>query len=268
MSGKSSGSRGLLVVDVGNTNITTGIWAAGRWRAFRRIMTTRRTADEFEFILSNVLSPVRARLSRAALCSVVPQVGEQVRVALERLIGPVYEVEPGTHGIRVECEPASSAGADRIANTAAAHALYRRGAPKIVVDFGTATTFDCVSPDGAYMGGVIMPGVEIAAQSLAEKTAKLPHITFAPVRAALGRNTVQSMQSGLFFGTIGAVKELLARLERELGRCFVVGTGGLAQTICPHIDRFDAVDPYLTLKGVKLLFDKQGRRQIRYRRKK
>lgn len=258
---------GLLVVDVGNTNITTGIWASNRWHSFRRIMTTLRTADEFEFILSNVLA-ARPKVSHAALCSVVPQVGEQVRAALERLVGWVYAVEPESAGIQIEYDPPAAVGADRLANAAAAHALYTRGLPKIVVDFGTATTFDCVSASGAYLGGVIMPGVEIAVRSLAEKTAKLPHISFAPVSTALGKNTVVSMQSGLFFGTVGAVKELLARLELEIGRCYVAGTGGLAKTICPAIDRFDVVDPYLTLKGIKLLFDKHGRNQIGYSRNK
>ncbi len=251
----------IAAVDVGNSNITIGIFSGDRLACSARAITRRRTTDEWEVLLQTLLSSRKISLSAvtgSAVASVVPDVTDNIRRALLRHHSFVLDLnDPVVRAfVRVDYIPPVSVGADRIANAAAAHRLYPRKKNKIVVDFGTATTFDCVAADGGYLGGVIYPGVEISAQSLFEKTAQLPKIDFSPVRSAIGKDTRSSIRSGLFYGSVGAVREILKEIEKELGPSIRIGTGGLAPVVCPAVGGFHAIDADLTLKGVKMLFDK------------
>lgn len=203
-------------------------------------------------------------LSTAAVASVVPDVTPNVHAALRRNRLWVLDLnDPRVRAlIVVDYHPPASVGADRIANAVAAHELCRIRRGKIVVDFGTATTFDCVSRTGAYLGGAIHPGVEISAQSLFEKTAQLPRIDFSPEQRAVGKDTQSSIRAGLFFGMVGAVREIVHQMEKEIGPSHRIGTGGLAPLVCPAVGGFHTVDIDLTLKGIKLLFDKFQATQV------
>lgn len=265
--GSKARAEKILAVDIGNTNITMGVFQGTSLLASARAVTRRWTVDEAEALLSSLLALKGVSLSDitgAAVASVAPGATPMVQSALQRRRLVVLNVgEVGMRGgIAVDYRPPGSVGADRIANAVAAHELYKTGRCKIVVDFGTATTFDCVSPSGTYLGGVIHPGVEISAQSLFEKTARLPQIDFTPVQTAVGKDTQSSIRAGLFFGIVGAVREIVRELEKEIGPSVRIGTGGLAPMVCPAVGGFQAVDADLTLKGIKILFDKHRLRQV------
>lgn len=260
MKSRSRG-RSLLVVDIGNTDMTMGVFLGERLRATARASTARRSADETALLISSLLGQKgisTSDLSGAAIASVVPDATSGVKSAMLNFVPHVLDVDdPAVRApVPVEYKPPVSVGADRIANAAAAHELYASGKPKIVVDFGTATTFDCVSPSGVYLGGAIHPGIEISIRSLFERTARLPRIAFVPAQSAVGKDTHGSIRAGLFFGIVGAVKEILSVMEREIGRVVRIGTGGLAPVVCPTVGGFVAIDVDLTLKGIKILFDK------------
>ncbi|MBI4178313.1 type III pantothenate kinase [bacterium] len=260
----------VLAIDIGNTETTMGVFRSSRLAVTARASTLRRSVDETFFLISSLLhqngyplAASRNPFSGSILASVVPDVTSTWKAALRRFgPKPLDLDDPEVRApVSVEYRPPWAVGADRIANAAAAHALYRAARPKIVVDFGTATTADCVSKSGVYLGGAIYPGVEISTQSLFERTARLPRIEFAPVRSAVGRDTRGSIQAGLFYGVVGAVREIVSQMEKEIGRAFRIGTGGLAPLVCPAVGGFDAVDSDLTLRGIKLLYDiRQTRR--------
>lgn len=250
----------FLAVDIGNTNITFGVFSGGKLRVSARASTLLRTDDETAGMIAALLAQKKVAISSvsaAAVASVVPRVGATLSAALAGFGIPVTDIDdPGVRElVPVDYRPARSVGADRIANAAAAHALFHQRRHKIVVDFGTATTFDCVSPSGVYLGGVIHPGVEISAQSLFEKTAQLPQIGFSPVRSAVGKDTQGSIRAGLFYGIVGSVREIISQLECELGPTLRIGTGGIASLVCPAVGGFHAIDADLTLKGVRILYD-------------
>ncbi len=250
----------LLAIDIGNTNITAGVFDDDRLRATWRIATdVHRTGDEYAVLFLNWLpreglSPTD--ITDAVMCSGVPPLISTFNEMCRRYFGIVpLAVEAGIKtGVRILYENPREVGADRVVDAVAAHRLY--GGPVIVVDFGTATVFDAISREGDYLGGAIAPGIGIAADALFEKTAKLPRIELVRPKHAIGRNTVQSMQSGLVFGYVGLIEGLVARFRQELGgTARVVATGGLAEVIAKETAVVDVVDPNLTLVGLRLIHE-------------
>ena len=196
------------------------------------------------------------------MASVVPALTPSFVEMVERYLGrtPVVVGAPGVRiGMSIRTEAPVQVGADRIVSALAARELY--GKPVIVIDFGTATTFDVVSPEGDFLGGAIAPGVQIAADALSEKTAKLPRIDLALPRRAIGRNTVASMQAGVLYGYAGLVEELVRRITEELGQsAVVVATGGFASLIVPLVHSVDALHHHLTLEGLRMVYELNGER--------
>ena len=256
----------LLAVDVGNTNVSLGLYELRRpdTRALRadwRLETrSGRTADEYVAILSELFR--RAGIDLGAVKSVVvSSVVPPILTPLERLcriylnVTPLI-VGPGTKtGVPVLYENPREVGADRIVNAVAAHDRWPQGA--IVVDFGTATTFDVVTARGEYLGGVIAPGLNVSADALYHATAKLPRVEIARPPTAVGRNTVNSMQSGLVFGYAGLVDAIVGRIKAEVDFTpRVVGTGGLAPLIASEARSIDECDDMLTLRGLAIIHDR------------
>lgn len=251
----------LLTIDVGNTNTVLGIHAGVELRAHWRLTTRReQTADEYGILVRNLFAASAiepAHVGGVALASVVPPL-TSVLVALSRqyLGHDPLVVEPGVRtGMPILYEPPGDVGADRIVNGVAAYAAH--GGPVIVVDFGTATTFDVVTGKGEYLGGVICPGVGISADALFQRAARLPRVDVRNPGRVIGRSTVGSMQAGLYFGYASMVEGLLARIKAELGEpTRVVATGGLAESLAPDIAGIDVVDPVLTLTGLRLIWER------------
>ena len=253
----------LLLVDIGNTNITMGIARGGELQRTRRAATRRaQTADELELLLGGLLGLDGVGLDDIAaivVASVVPSVSAALAaVALRHDIG-VLEATVGTLPIAVRVDRPAEVGPDRLVNALAAARLH--GAPAIVVDFGTATTFDVIAPDGAYIGGAIAPGLELGLEALAARTARLPRVELRAPDRAIGRDTASAMQSGTIFGYQALVAGLLARLRAELADttgvepCAIrtILTGGLSSAPwAAGIDGVDAIDPDLTLRGLLL----------------
>jgi len=214
-------------------------------------------ADEYGALLLMLLEQAGHRPSEiqdAVMASVVPPLTGQFVELCRRYLGvePLV-VDAGVRtGVRVRVDNPREVGADRIVNAAAAFRRY--GGPACVVDFGTATTFDAISEEGDYLGGAIAPGIAVAAAALTERTARLPRVELVAPPQAIGRNTVHSMQSGLIFGYVGLVEGMVARFRKELGpRMRVIATGGLAELLARETDVFHAVDPWLTLEGLRLI---------------
>ena len=251
----------LLAIDIGNTNIHLGLWHDNRWQAHWRARTVPdKMPDEFAVLVGSFLS--KADLSYRAITGViVSSVVPSLTLAFTELIQRYMELEPVvvTHqtktGIRVDIDEPQQAGADRIVNTAAVHALY--GGPAIVIDFGTATTFDIVSADGAYAGGAIAPGIGIAHDALVSHAARLHAIDLAPPPSAIGKNTIHAMQSGIFWGYVALVEGLVARLTREMAvdDVKVIATGGLAVIFNQYTDVIDLIAPQLTLDGLRIIYE-------------
>jgi type III pantothenate kinase len=259
----------LLAIDVGNTNIVIGVFAGAKLTHSWRLATSRqRTADEIGLMVSQLLDRVRIRPSRIAgvvLASVVPPLtGPVVEMCQRYLHADPLNLEPGVEtGMPILYEHPEEVGADRIVNGIAAWEFYGRSRrrPLIVLDFGTATTFDAISAKGEYLGGVICPGIGISADALFQRAARLPRIDVRKPDHVIGRTTVTSMQSGLFFGYVGMVEGLVARLQAELGgHAYCVATGGLAEVISPETHVVDAIDRDLTLHGLRLLWDRNRKR--------
>jgi type III pantothenate kinase len=250
----------LLAVDIGNTNITLGVYRQDNLVAAWRLGTARmRMADEYGLQLLGLLEHERidpSQLTGSALASVVPPLTSVLLDALDRYLGqrPLV-IDAGVKtGVRIMYEDPKAVGADRVVDAAAVRALY--GVPACVVDFGTATTFDAISAEGDYLGGAIAPGIGIAADALFERTAKLTRVQLVRPPAAIGRNTVHAMQSGLLYGYVGLVEGMVSRFRSELGpQMKVIGTGGLAELIAGETDVIEYVDPWLTLQGLRLVWE-------------
>jgi type III pantothenate kinase len=251
----------LLTIDVGNTNTVLGVFDGEALLVHWRLTTRReQTADEYGVLVRNLFSTSGlepGRVDAVALASVVPPL-TPVLVALAReylghdplVIGPGVET-----GMPILYEPPGDVGADRIVNGVAAFAAY--GGPVVVVDFGTATTFDVITRRGEYAGGVICPGIGISADALFQRAARLPRVDVRHPGRVVGRSTVGSMQSGLYFGYAAMCEGLIARIRGELGEpARVVATGGLAQTLSAEIPSIEAVDPVLTLTGLRLVWER------------
>jgi type III pantothenate kinase len=249
----------LLVVDVGNTHTVLGLYDGERLVHDFRIQTAQgRTSDEHHVLLLNLLELAgvkRSDVRASILASVVPSFNDTVIDAVDRAFDhEIMVVGPGIKtGMPVLYENPREVGADRIVNAVAA--FERVGAAAIVVDFGTATTFDCISDKGEYLGGAIAPGMQISANALFSRAAKLPRSEIARPPRAIGRNTVHSMQAGIVFGYVGLVDGLVRRLTSEMDtELTVIATGGLAALIEPESETIDDVDEFLTLEGLRLLY--------------
>jgi type III pantothenate kinase len=250
----------LLVLDVGNTKTAIGVYAEGKWIADWRVTThLDYLADEYYVLLKSLLENEGLsleKLSGAVLASVVPPLTAIFEELSQRILGkPPVVVGPGVEtGIQIRIENPSEVGADRVANTAAVHKLY--GGPAIVIDLGTATTFDVVSKEGDYLGGAIAPGLGISAEALVRRTARLPKVELTFPARAIGNNTVTAMQSGLVIGYVGLVKELVERLKKELpGGPKVIATGGMAELVAAWTEVIDIVNPRLTLDGIRIIYE-------------
>jgi type III pantothenate kinase len=250
-----------LAVNVGNTNVKVGLIRDGQVIGSRRFATrTDATPDEIEALLEDLLEldgETLRTVEGAVLASVVPPYGQALTSVLERRGLPLIEATAQTIPIPVRVDHPAEVGADRLVNALAAGRVY--GAPAVVVDFGTATTFDAVAADGAYVGGAIAPGLEIGLEALAARTAKLPRIELKAPSRAIGTDTVSAMRSGAVYGYAGLASALLERIRGELGAgagapVRTILTGGLATAgWWTELLRIDAVDPDLTLKGLAIL---------------
>jgi type III pantothenate kinase len=259
----------LLALDIGNTNVTIGLFRAGALLATRRAATNpRATTDELELLLDGLLrldGIALGDLDAIAMASVVPAVSVAIEAIAERRDRPLIVAGPGTVPLAIRVDRPGDVGADRLVNALAAGRLH--GTPAVVVDFGTATTLDCVAADGAYVGGAIAPGLELGLEALAARTAKLPRIELRAPDRAIGRDTVSAMQSGTIFGYQALAAGLLERVRRELADANGVApaevkailTGGLsAAPWARALDGIDAIDPDLTLKGLAILHAEVG----------
>jgi type III pantothenate kinase len=249
----------LLCIDIGNTNITLGLYEGETLGPRWRIRTIHdKMPDEYGILIDQLfrhqgVSP--EDVTGVALASVVPPLTPTFEQACQAHLGQApFIVDSGVRtGVSIRYDTPREVGADRVVDAAAVKALY--GLPACVVDFGTATTFDAVSKEGDYLGGAIAPGIGIAAQALFERTAKLPRVELTRPPSVIGRNTPHSIQSGLLFGYVGLVEGMVARFKAELGpETGVVATGGLAEVIARETDVIDVVDPWLTLEGLRIVY--------------
>jgi len=257
----------LLAIDVGNTNIVLGVFEGVRLSQSWRLATLReRTADEVGILVTQLFAnngiPIE-RVTGIILSSVVPPLTRTMEEMGERYFGHTpLTVDPGTNtGMPVLYTPASDVGADRVVNGVAAYEAYGRAtqSPVIVVDFGTATTFDAISSAGEYLGGVICPGIGISADALFQRAARLPRVDVRKPPAVIGDTTVTSMQSGLFFGYVSMVDGIVTRMRAELDRgkrSACVATGGMADIIASETTVIERVDPDLTLQGLRLIWER------------
>lgn len=251
----------LLAVDIGNTNVVFGLYTGQKLEHTFRVATAReRTEDEYAALLHQLLT-LRAvapeRISAGIIASVVPPLTEVLGGALRRAFArePLIVGGPGLKtGISVLYENPRDVGADRIVNAVAAYARFRAGV--VIVDFGTATTFDCVSPKGEYLGGVIVPGVQVSLDALLARAAKIGPVEIAPPPHVVGRNTPHAVQAGIIHGYAALVDGLLERIFEELAfPGETLATGGLAPLIARHTNRLKNVDQNLTLEGLRIIYE-------------
>lgn len=251
----------LMAIDVGNTQTVLGLFEGKDLRAHWRMSTdASRSTDEWTAGLASFLAIKgigREAVHDAVICSVVPPLTGTIVHVIQAYFGKQpLEVGPGTKtGIRILYDNPLEVGADRIANSVAA--IDRTGGPAIVIDFGTATTFDVLSDRSEYLGGVIVPGLGISAGALFSRAAKLPHVEVRKPPRIIGRNTVHSIQSGLYHGYGAMIRGMLEAIKKEMGNDpKVIATGGLSEVLSDHLAGVDAVDPHLTLEGLRLIHSK------------
>jgi type III pantothenate kinase len=252
----------ILVFDVGNTETTVGLYDGETLRGHWRVTTdVARTPDEISLLIRALLNADgidRSAIDRAAIGSVVPALTAPLAEACEQAVGatPLIVDARSRLPIRLDVEEPLTVGADRIINTRAASRIYARDT--IVVDLGTATTFDCITADGVFLGGVIAPGVRTSAETLFRRTSKLPATEIAPPARVIGRRTEECIRSGIVLGSAEAIDGLVRRIKAEWPNKsvpFVVATGGLASVFQPFCKEFDVVEPYLTLNGLRIAHD-------------
>jgi type III pantothenate kinase len=250
----------LLAIDIGNTNITFGLYTGETLGPSWRIRTIHeKMPDEYGILLYQLFQHRGYQpddVTAVAIASVVPPLTPVFQQVCQDYMGQTpLVVDAGVRtGVRIRYDNPRAVGADRVADAAAVRALY--SVPACVVDFGTATTFDALSSDGDYLGGAIAPGIGIAAQALFERTAKLPRVELTRPPSVIGRNTAHSIQSGLLYGYVGLVEGMVARFKASLGpETQVIGTGGLAEVLARETDVIDVVDPWLTLHGLRIIYE-------------
>jgi type III pantothenate kinase len=252
----------LLALDVGNTEITIGVFDADKlvqhWRA---ATVAERTADEHALLISGFLAQesmnLRTTVSGVVISSVVPRLTQATREMVRRYCGfePLM-LEPGVRtGLSILTDNPREVGADRVANAVAAYALH--GGPAVVVDFGTATTFDAVSASGEMLGVAIAPGIQISTNALVSETAQLRRVELVAPRSVIGKNTAESLQAGIVYGFAGQVDAIVRRMIGELGgRATVIATGGLAGILLGVCETIQRHEPWLTLHGLRIIFDR------------
>ncbi len=250
----------LLAVDIGNTNVTLGVFKGREMKATWRLATSiHRESDEYAVMLLNLLqldSIAAAEVSNASICSVVPPLTPTFANLCRRYFhSEPLIIEAGVKtGIRIATENPREVGADRVVNAAAARQLY--GSPLIVIDLGTATTFDVVSREGEYIGGAISPGVALGAEALFNRTAQLPRVELVHPKNVIGKGTVSAMQSGILYGYVAMIEGMVSRIQTELGeKARVIATGGLAGLIAKETSCIEVVEPNLTLIGLRIIFE-------------
>ncbi len=253
----------LLAVDVGNTDVTFGIFDGERLvTRFHFSVKSPRTSDEYGVLICSIINQKGLSVDSIDSCivaSVVPKIMYSFRKGIVRYIGcdPVMVGVGVKTGLQIATVNPRETGPDRIVDAVAAYELY--GGPVIVVDYGTATTYDYVSKDGVFCGGVICPGMKIAAKALWDDTANLPEIELMATDRIISKETVASMQAGLFYGNVGQSKYIINQMKQEVGESGirVVATGGLGKIISEHTKEIEVYDPDLTLKGLQIIYEKQ-----------
>jgi type III pantothenate kinase len=251
----------LLTIDVGNTQTVLGLFEGEHIVEHWRLATEpRRSADELGLLVTGLLSASGNddTIGGIACCSTVPSALREMRTMCERWFGavPLVVVEPGIRtGVPVLYDNPKEVGADRIVNTLAAFTLH--GGPAVVVDFGTSTNFDVVSATGEFLGGVLAPGIEISVDALASRAAQLMKVQLVRPRSVIGKNTVESLQSGIIYGFAAQVDGITERIVAELGTpATVIATGGLAPVVLDECQLIDVHEPWLTLIGLRLMFER------------
>lgn len=251
----------ILVMDVGNSNIKLGVFEGETLlRSWRLESKAGRTADEYGVFLKSMFEHAGLdphRIEGAIMSSVIPS----LNYTLEHMVSyycqkPLLVVGPGIKtGVNVRYENSKEVGADRIVNSLAAYKKY--GGPAIVVDFGTATTFNVINEEGDFVGGVICPGIKITTEALTQNAAKLPRIELVKPERVVGKNTVSNMQSGIVYGFTGMVKYIVEKIKREMSfaNVHVIATGGFAELIASDGSIFDCIDKTLTLQGLRMLYE-------------
>jgi len=253
----------ILAIDIGNTNVVIGLYKSDDLVVDFRVATDKsKTEDEYGMLLLQLLKFHNIKVEEiqgSIISSVVPPIVPVFNRVVKKYFGcTALLVGPGIKtGIEVKYENPKEIGADRIVNAVAAYEEY--GGPIIIVDFGTATTFCAVNSAGDYLGGSIAPGIGISSEALFTKAAKLPRIEIARPKSVIGKNTVVSMQSGIFFGYVGQVDEIVRRMKMEMESCpKVIATGGLAELISTESKQIQIIDKYLTLKGLRILYERNS----------
>jgi len=251
----------LLAIDVGNTQTVLGLFDGEKLVEHWRLATEpRRTADELALLVNGLLdsSGHRDAVAGISACSTVPRVLNEVRAMCERWFSdlPVVIVEPGIRtGVPVLTDNPKEVGSDRIMNTLAAYTLH--GGPAVVVDFGTSTNFDVVSERGEFLGGALAPGIEISVDALASRAAQLLKVQLVRPRSVIGKNTVEALQSGILYGFAAQIDGIAERIVAELGpSATVIATGGLATVVLEECRHIDVHEPWLTLIGLLLVFER------------
>ena len=256
----------LAAIDIGNTNITVGVFKEDEIIATFRLTTKMpRTSDEYGMLLLNLLEQNEIDhkdIEDVIIASVVPNIMHSFERAIVKYfhIIPIM-IEPGIKtGIRIAIDNPKQVGADRIVDAAAAYGLY--GGPVLVLDFGTATTYDLVDANGTFLTGITAPGIQSAARALSDDAAKLPEIEIKKPDSILAKDTISSMQAGLIYGQIGQTEYIIWQVKKEagLGEIKVVATGGLGRIIANETELIDIYDPTLTLKGMLFIYKKQNRK--------
>jgi type III pantothenate kinase len=251
----------LLAIDAGNSNILVGVFEGDALIHEWRLLTeAEKTVDEYGMLFQNLYRSAQLAIEDTEdiiiSCVVPPLVSTFDELCAKYFNRNPLIVGPGVKtGIPIHYDNPREVGADRIVNAVAAYEGYQRSL--IVVDFGTATTFDCISPQGEYLGGAIAPGIMISSEALFHKASKLPRVEFVRPQTVIGKNTTTSMQAGIIFGYVGLIDGIVNRMKKEMGNDpLVVATGGLAPLIAPESETIAEVDEYLTLKGLQIIYQK------------
>jgi len=249
----------IVAFDVGNSEITVGLFDESQLTSHWRLTTAApRTADEFSLLIRSVLGgdfSTPGRVQGSAICSVVPSVTPMLADACEMSFGhrPIMIDGRAKLPIKLDVEEPFTVGADRIANTLAASRIHKRDS--IVVDMGTATTYDCITADGTFLGGVIQPGIMISADTLFRRTAQLPATDIVAPKHIIARRTDECIRAGVLYGAVDSIDGIVRRIKKEWPSKqtpLVIATGGMAETIRPYSSELELVDPFLTLKGIQL----------------